>query len=509
MLVSASKSLSENLNLNAVIGASNTVLNYREIYNGTDGALTTLSFPDFFSAMALTGNFVKTEDQTKQISRAVFATANFGFKETLFIDATARNEWSSTVSKSFFYPSLGLSYILSENLTPSDLLSFIKLRATYAEVGNSLPFGAEAISPNRFLSPAGDVQGIVNLPFFDGDQFSPLNPERTRSYEFGTEMRFFKDKLSLNITYYDATTRDQVFTIIAPPGSGTSNFYINGGTIQNRGIEAYVGYNANIGDLRWNPSLNFTRNTNRIKELSDLLTTDRFVLASANRLTNLYLLRPGSELLGDREYGSFHDLFGKTYQYDENGNQLFNETTGLPLLSASDNQFIGNANPDFLLNFNNQFNYKNISLSFLLDGRFGGLVSSSTEQWLDYKGLSKRSGDARDNGGVLVNGQLINPQLYYGHISSKADYGAAALEYTYKSTNVRLREFSIGYTFSQLGNTFKNINLSLVGRNLFFLYKKAPFDPELALSTANGGQGFESFQIPSARSFGLTLRVGL
>src|SRR5690606_28219986 len=191
LLVSASKPLSENLNLNAVIGASNTVLNYREIYNGTDGALTSLSFPDFFSVMALTGNFVKTEDQTKQISRAVFATANFGFKETLFIDATARNEWSSTVSKSFFYPSLGLSYILSENLTPSDLLSFIKLRATYAEVGNSLPFGADAISPNRFLSTAGDVQGIVNLPFFDGDKFYPLNPERTRSYEFGTEMRFF------------------------------------------------------------------------------------------------------------------------------------------------------------------------------------------------------------------------------------------------------------------------------------------------------------------------------
>ena len=509
MLVSASKSLSDNLNLNAVIGASNTVLNYREIYNGTDGALTTLSFPDFFSVMALKDNFVKSESQTKQISRAVFATANFGFKETLFIDATARNEWSSTVSKSFFYPSLGLSYILSENLAPSDLLSFIKLRATYAEVGNSLPFGADAVSPNRFLSPAGDIQGIVNLPFFDGDKYYPLNPERTRSYEFGTEMRFFKDKLSLNITYYDATTRDQVFTIVAGTGSGTSNFYINGGTIQNRGIEAFLGYNASFGDLRWNPSLNFTRNTNRIKELSDLLTTDRFVLASANRLTNLYLLRPGSELLGDRKYGSYHDLFGKTYQYDENGKQLFNETTGLPLLSASDNQYLGNANPDFLLNFNNQFSYKNFSLSFLLDGRFGGLVSSSTEQWLDYKGLSKRSGEARDNGGVMVNGKMIDPQLYYGYISSKADYGAAAMEYTYKSTNVRLREFAIGYTFPQMGNTFKNINLSLVGRNLFFLYKKAPFDPELALSTANGGQGFESFQIPSARSFGLTLRVGL
>ena len=145
----------------------------------------------------------------------------------------------------------------------------------------------------------------------------------------------------------------------------------------------------------------------------------------------------------------------------------------------------------------------------MIDGRFGGLVSSSTEQWLDYKGLSKRSGEARDNGGVVLNGKTIDAETYYGHISAKADYGAAGLEYTYKSTNVRLREVALGYTLPAFSNTFKNVNLSLVARNLFFLYNKAPFDPELALSTENGGQGFESFQIPSARSIGLTLRVGL
>lgn len=509
LLISSNKPLSDDVSLNAVIGATNTVSNYAEVYNGTDGARTTLTYPNFFSVSNLAGNFVKRESKTKEITRAVLATAALGYKEMLFLDGSARNEWSSTVDKSFFYPSIGLSYILTETIGQTDALSFVKLRATYAEVGNSLPFGAAERSPNYSIATDGSINGRENLPFFSGTDTISLNPERTRSIEFGAEMRFFNDKLSLNVTYYKATTRDQVFRITAPAGSGATNFWINGGTIQNQGIEAYVSYNARFGDLSWTPSVNFTRNTNRIIELSDLLTTDRFVLTSGNRLTNLYLLRPGSSLLNGRKYGAYHDLFGKTYQYDANGNQLFNATTGLPTLSPVDNQFIGNANPDFLLNFNNNFKYKNFNLSFLLDGRFGGLVSSSTEQWLDFKGLSKRSGEARDNGGVMLNGKLLDAETYYKYISASADYGAAAQEYVYSSTNVRLRELAIGYTLPAFGNTFKNVNISLVGRNLFFLHKKAPFDPELALNTNNGGQGFESFQIPSARSIGLTLRVGL
>lgn len=509
IMVASNKPISDDVSLNVVVGARNTVSKNSSFYNGTDGARTTLTYPNYFSVYNLAGNFVKTESQTKSISRAVFGTATIGFNETIYLDGSVANEWSSTVDKSFFYPSIGLSYILTETIGTSDLLSFMKLRATYAEVGNALPFGAAERSPNYSLSTDGSVNGRGNLPFFSGTDTISLNPERTRSFEVGTEMRFFNDKLGVNVTYYNATTRDQVFTITAPSGAGATNFWINGGKIQNYGVEASVSYNARFGDLSWTPGINFSLNKNRILELSDLLTTDRFVLTSGNRLTNLFLLRPGSSLLEGRKYGAYHDLFGKTYQYDANGNQLFDQTTGLPILSKTDDQYIGNANPDFLLNFNNNFKYKNFNLSFLLDGRFGGLVSSSTEQWLDYKGLSKRSGEARDNGGVVLNGKTIDAETYFGYISSKADYGAAGLEYTYSSTNVRLRELAVGYTVPAFGNTFKNINVSLVARNLFFLHKKAPFDPELALSTGNSGQGFESFQMPSARSIGLTVRVGL
>jgi hypothetical protein len=144
-----------------------------------------------------------------------------------------------------------------------------------------------------------------------------------------------------------------------------------------------------------------------------------------------------------------------------------------------------------------------------VDSRFGGLVSSSTQQWLDYKGLSPRTAEARNNGGVMVNGKLVDAEAYYGAISARADAGAAATEYTYSSTNIRLRELSIGYTIPAFSKIVKSMNISLVGRNLFFFHKKAPFDPELALSTDNNSLGFESFQLPSARSFGLTLRANL
>src|SRR5690606_4163219 len=140
--------------------------------------------------------------------------ASLGWQETLFLDGSVANEWSSTVDKSFFYPSVGLSYILTETIGATDFLSFVKLRGSFAEVGNALPFGASERKPNYTLSPDGNVNGRVNLPFFNGTDTISLNPERTRSIEFGTEMRFFNNKLSLNVTYYKGTTRDQVFTII-------------------------------------------------------------------------------------------------------------------------------------------------------------------------------------------------------------------------------------------------------------------------------------------------------
>lgn len=508
-ILNANRNIATNLTLNANLGFSNTYGVTRNVYNGNNGTNNTLSYPNFFSIYGLQGNFTSTESLTERRSQAVFGTLAFGWKETLFLDATARNEWASTVDQDFFYPSIGLAYILTETIGSNNVLSFAKLRGSYAEVGNSLAFGAAERNPYYSVAQNENVNGRSNLPFFSGTDTITLKPERSKSWEIGTDLRFFNDKLNLSVTYYDATTEDQVFTITAPSGAGATNFYINGGTIQNRGIEAALSYNAKLGQVNWTPSFNFSRNTNRIKELSTLLSSDRFVMTSGNRLSNLYLLRPGSELLNGRKYGAYHDLFGKTYVRDANGNMTFDPTTGLPILSPVNDQYVGNANPDFLLNMNNQFSFKNWSLSFLIDGRFGGLVTSSTEQWLDYKGLSKRSGEARDAGGVMLNGKLIDPELYYGYISAKADHGAALDEYAFDSTNIRLREVALGFKLPHFTNAIRNASLTLVARNLFFFHKEAPFDPELAVGTGNGQQGFESFQLPSPRSIGLTLRAGL
>ncbi len=509
ILLNANRNLSESLTLNATIGFSNTSSTDRNIVNENAGATNTLSYPNYFSVAGLNGNFNSSESLRKTLSQAVLGTASFGWKETLFLDVTGRNEWSSSVDEPFFYPSAGLAYVLTETIGANDILSFAKIRGSYAEVGSGLAFGASQRDPNYTLAANENINGRGSLPFFSGTDTISLQPERTSSWEIGTELRFLKDKLNLNVTYYNATTENQVFQIGAPSGSGASNFWINGGTIQNRGIEASASYNARFGAISWTPSLNFSRNSNRIKELSNLLTTDRFNLQTGNRLTNLYLVRPGSPLLQGREYGAYHDLFGKTYVRDASGNITYNATTGLPILSTTADEYVGNANPDFLLNFNNQLSYKNVTLSFLIDGRFGGLVSSSTEQWLDYKGLSKRTGDARDAGGVMVNGKKIDTELYYGYISAKADAGALTDEYLYDSTNIRLRELAIGFKLPQFHSAIRNMSLSLVGRNLLFFQREAPFDPELAIGTGNGSQGFEAFQIPSAKSWGLTLRAGL
>lgn len=509
IMVNANKNFGT-VSLNAFIGASQTSWNNYSIENGTNGTNVTLLYPNFFSVYGLAGNFVREESQTRELNRAVMGAATLGWEDKVFLDLTARNEWSSTVDDAFFYPSVGLSYILSEDLPENNTVSYVKVRGSYAEVGNSLPWGASERAPNYTISSSnGTPNGRGALPFFSGTDTISLQPERTKSLEFGIDLGFFNNSLNLNVTYYNATTEDQVFRITAPAGSGASNFWINGGTIQNFGLEAGLSYRKQFGQVTWNPSINFTRNTNRIKQLSDLLSSDRFVLASGNRLTNMYLLRPGSELLNGREYGSYHDLFGRSYQYDENGNQLFDEETGLPVLSEIDDQFIGNANPDFLLNWNNQFSYKNFTLSFLLDSRWGGLVASSTEQWLDYKGLSKRSGEARDAGGVVLNGRTIDAQTYYYYISAAADYNAASQEYVFDATNIRLRELALGYTLPKFTDRIRSINVSLIARNLAFLYKKAPFDPEQAIGTGNSNQGFQNFQAPSARSIGVSLRIGL
>tara|TARA_R110002050_G_scaffold290412_1_gene444108 strand:- start:1829 stop:5179 length:3351 start_codon:yes stop_codon:yes gene_type:complete len=505
LLLIGNKNITRDYNLAGTLGFSNRETTSAGL-NLSSTVPTSLVFPNYFSVYALNGQYNKGESLRKTMTQAAFGNATLGYREKIYLDITARNEWSSTVAQSFFYPSVGLSYILKDGSndrnSASNVLSFAKFTGSYAEVGNSLPFGINNRAPAMSLDNSGNLNPRGTLPFFNGTDTLSLNPERTKSYEFGAELRFINDKLSLNLNYYNATTSDQILQIQAPAGAGASNFWINGGIIRNKGIEGIINYNSSIGGIQWVSSLNFSHNKNQIRELSDKLDAERFVLTSFNqsRLVSIYLTRPV-----DGEYGSFGDMYGRVYEKNENGT-LITDEDGLPQVSANPDQFIGNANPNFLAGLNNSFAYKNFSLSFLIDSRFGGGVINRTEVWLDYKGLSERSGAARDNGGVMVNGQMVDAKEFYLN-QTGAGATAIASEYFFDATNIRLREFQIGYNLPLTNEFIKKLNLSFVGRNLFFFYKKAPFDPEISVNTSPTSEGISSFSQPQTRSFGISLRA--
>lgn len=500
-LLTGNKDISDNFSISATLGYTFTK---NKTYGMSFSSVTSsgLSYPNYFSIFGLRFPFNSGETLRRSFSQATFGTATLGYKDRLFLDVTGRNEYSTTVDETFFYPSAGLSYVVLDN-AGSKGVSFIKVRGSYSEVGNALPIGVSNYNPRYSLSNDENINPRGSLPYFSGKDTIRLQPERTKSYEIGTEIRMLKDRLSINLTYYNASTYNQVFTIGAPAGSGATNFYINGGTIRNKGIEAVVSYNASLGKIKWTPSLNISHNKNQIIELSKLLTTPRFVLTTidATRQVQLFLTRPENG-----NYGSYGDLYGKRIQYDKDGAVVV-DAGGLPVLSKDPDQYIGNANPNFLAGLNNTFTYKNINLSFLVDARFGGKIVSVTETWRDWKGLSERTAEARNNQGVSVNGKLVSAEQYYKRVSGSGQQGAAEL-YAYDATNVRLRELALGYTLPKLIPAIKDITLSFVARNLLFFYKNAPFDPEVNIAPANGLQGLEAFNLPSTRSYGLTLRAG-
>src|SRR5690606_2933108 len=181
---------------------------------------------------------------------------------------------------------------------------------------------------------------------------------------------------------------------------------------------------------------------------------------------------------------------------------------GLPLISQNPDVFLGNANPDFLAGLNNSFSYNNFSLSFLVDSRFGGAMFNRTEMWLDYKGLSKRTGIARDRGGVVVNNQTVDAKDFYLN-QTGAGQTPVASEYFFSATNIRLRELAVGYDIIANGRTINNLNIALISRNVLFLYKEAPFDPEIGVGTSPGNEGHANFALPSTRSIGLSVKITL
>lgn len=326
----------------------------------------------------------------------------------------------------------------------------------------------------------------------------------THAMEFGTEWRFFQHRLGINLTYYRTNTYNQFFKLPALAGDKYAFRYVNAGNIQNQGWEVTLnGTPILTSDFTWKTSINFSTNKNKIVKLHDELKELVYGPTSFSSSYAMKLVKGGS----------IGDIYGKAFVRDAARNIVYEtegDYKGLPLVEGDGNTVkVGNANPVFMMGWDHTFSYKGFSLYFLLDWRYGGKVLSQTQAEMDLYGVSEITADARDRGYVMLEGQQIdNVKGFYKNVVG----GRAGVTeyYMYDATNLRLREVSLSYNFSkkwiQKTKVLKDVQLSFVARNLCFLYKKAPFDPDLVLSTGNDNQGIEVFGMPTTRSLGFTLK---
>jgi TonB-linked SusC/RagA family outer membrane protein len=466
-------------------------------------ANTIVALPGTFAGNTLT-NVVPIVPNHSQL-QAVFGNANISYKDWAFLTVTGRNDWSSNLSytpnDSYFYPSVGLSFIVSQMFKLPEAITYAKVRGTYAEVGNTVP------PYLTFIQNTLKSDGALN--FNTNAAFRELKPERTKSFEVGTDLRFLSNRINFSFTYYKTNTKNQYIPVIAPPSSLVSTGYLNAGNVENKGFQFILGADVVKGEgLNWNTSINGSLNRNKI---IDIASDDKIYsvdLTGAGNTSYISRLKVG---------GSYGDIYGYTLQRDAQNRIILGgdgtSTSPYTPLKSTDFNYIGNPNPKFQLGWNNSFSYKDFSLSFLVDGKFGGQVLSLTEALMDEAGASEATGIARNQGGVKIDGvdtkgnavsATINPQSYYSFVGGRAGVSG---EYIYSATVVRLREAALGYTLPLTGKTFKSVKFSVTGRNLFYFYKKAPFDPEITMSTGNGLSGVDVFNQPATRSLGFNLNL--
>ncbi|MEG1543611.1 MAG: TonB-dependent receptor, partial [Tannerellaceae bacterium] len=484
LMMNFSKTWKETWEVNASLGTSfldnkiqNTLLDSKKLG---------LIEPNFFVPENINGNGNERTTNPRKRLNSVFGTVQLGYKGMLYADVTGRNDWSSslafTKNFSYFYPSVGLTVLLNEMIPMTERINLLKIRGSYSIVGNDVP---------AFVTYPMDGINIGKLDPNTKRPFSEMKPEKMHSLEFGLDLEMLDNRLNFDFTYYKTNNKNQYLSISSPLASGYESYFINAGNIENQGFEAAISYRWDFAkDWNWRPEFNISYNKNRIQELTDHLK-DGVSLGSGAGL-NFRLV----------EGGSYGDIYGKVAIRDENG--AFKVDHGKIEISAKE-EHLGNVNPNWQLGWGNTFSYKDFNFYFLIDGKIGGNIVSQTQCRLDEYGVTKATADARDNGGVdLGNGQKMDAKAFYSSIASVE--GSKDL-YVYSATNFRLRELSLGYTFRNLLGVSKNLNLSFVARNLFFIYKDAPTDPDLSVSTNNGWKGFDLFGLPATRSYGINLKV--
>jgi len=508
VLLSGNHTVGSDFKINYNIGASDLVR--KSDYTGITA--NGLNIPNKFDLLYATARSVNTLVVEREL-QSVYASANVGFRDYLFLDVSGRNDWSSTLPSpySFFYPSVGLSAIISDMAHLPSWISFGKVRASYARVGND----AEPYFLFQTYSyEEGGSNGYIRR---DGTKaIGDLKPELTTSWEGGLEWRFFNNRVGFDLTAYKTNSINQLLLLALTPTTGFDNRYINAGDIQNKGIElTLTGTPVKQEHFKWDVTLNYAVNRNKVVRLSPDIKQG--VLGGGFGRTATPIVKEGS---------SYGDLYATRWARDPQSGRFLVDDKGKPVGSTS-TELIGNYNPRYTFGLNNSFSFRNWTLSFLIDGKVGGVMTSGTEATLAFDGTAEYTSKFRDGGWVLPalnqttkkeNDQAINAETFWTTVSGgRYSWGEF---FTYDATNIRVRELSAGYTFSlKPQSIFKAAKISFVTRNLFFIYRgssimdipgigkrKMNFDPDVNLGASNF-QGIEFGNLPTTRSLGLNVKL--
>ncbi len=482
----------EAFSIGANIGASFSRTKYDVTgFQGGLKAPSNLFTPNAIDYSQVTNDNRPIFDLNKHYINSLFANVELGWKSMLYLTLTGRNDWdsalSNTAKSSFFYPSVGLSAVISQMAQLPKFINYLKVRASWASVGSAIKPNISSLWRYKY-NPSSGTYKTVTYKFPD-----TFYPERTNSWEAGLTARFFNNALNLDVTIYQSNTKNQTFLRSITAGGGYNQEYIQTGNVRNRGLELSLGYNHNWGDFGWNTSFTYSANRNKIINLLD----DPKEVLNMGGLNGIDIILKKGGTMGDVYTTS-------DFKRDADGNIALSGSNNVMRENLSNPVYRGSVLPKGNIGFSNDFTYKGFNLGFLITARFGGIVMSQTQAILDQYGVSKASADARDNGGVSVNSGKVDAEGYYSVVGGSNPIWS---EYIYSATNARLQEAHLSYTFPKTLLKKVQLSLGLTAHNLFMIYNKAPFDPEATASTGTYYQGFDFFMQPSLRSMGFNVNL--
>ncbi len=490
-------------NISGVLGASfdqrdNSIEGFSGHLKGTANKFT------YANVETTNSTFKPVQSGYRTQLQSVYATAQLGYRSMAYIDVTARKDWSSKLEKSYFYWSAGISAIWTDiipALKGNQWFNYFKTRVGYSQVGNepNEPFLTRetyAINPSTGLAETSTRM------------LTDLQPERTHSWEAGIDLYMFRNRLRLNATLYQSSTRNQFFYPALPASSGYTSAIVNGGRVDNKGIELTARYTQPVGPVTWDTYLTWTLNRNKIKEL--LKNWRNPIDGEVYNLDELYMGGTSGYQIRLTEGGTLSDVYVSTLKTDEHGAIYVNPERQTVEANPNNNAYYiyaGQAAPRYNLSWGNALSFKGVTASALLAYRNGGIVVSETQAILDYYGASRATQDARNEGGVLINGKMINAQGYFQTVGNPN--GTVDSRYVYSATNLRLAELSLGYDVPvyRWVKWIKGLNVAFVAHNLCMIYNKAPYDPEATSNTGTYYQGIDYFMQPSLRSMGFNVKL--